>query len=344
MPGLLRRSGTRAASDAGRWLVASIGVGALAACGPARPAARGDHRGAPPPAQASATPGAAELFAPGVISDAKRQWRITFTADGRTAYFAESEGFFPATRQATIHVTHRVGGTWTEPTVAPFSGRYSDIDPFITPDGSRLYFSSIRPVDGVLRGDIDVWYVERTPAGWGEPQRLGPEVNGPADELYASASARGDLYFAVGPAGPGPGADWDIYTAARAGHGFAPRQPIAAVNTDLRFDPRTPTADWEFNPEISTDGRTLVFTSLRPGGHGYGDLYVSHHRGGEWSPPRNLGPAVNTAFDEFHPTLARDGYLYFARNTFTPTHGDLYRIPVKEVQSLHPDARAGGRR
>jgi Tol biopolymer transport system component len=325
-----------------RWMVVLAGVGVLAACGPARPAAARIDRSAPPPASASAA--AAELFAPGVISDAKRQWRITFTADGRTAYFAESEGFFPATRQATIHVTQLVAGAWTEPTVAPFSGRYSDIDPFVTPDGSRLYFSSIRPVEGVLRGDVDIWYVERTAAGWGEPVRLGPEVNGPADELYASASARGDLYFAVGPAAPTPDADWNIHRAARSGRGFAPRQPIAAVNTDLRFDPRDPTADWEFNPEVSADGRTLVFTSLRPGGHGLGDLYVSHERDGAWSPPRNLGPAVNTRSDEYHPTLARDGYLYFVRNLSPATHGDVYRIGADAVGLPRPVARRGSRR
>jgi Tol biopolymer transport system component len=307
-------------------------------------AARGGDGSGLPPSHASAGAAAAELFAPGVISDAKRQWRITFTADGRTAYFAESEGFFPATRQATIHVTRRVDGAWTEPEVAPFSGRYSDIDPFVTPDGSRLYFSSIRPVDGVLRGDVDIWYVERTPAGWGEARRLGAEVNGPTDELYASASADGDLYFAVGPAAPTPDDDWNIHRAARSGGGYAPRQPIAALNTDLPFDPRDPTADWEFNPEVSADGRALVFTSLRPGGHGQGDLYVSHHREGAWSAPRNLGPAVNTRFDEFHPTLARDGFLYFVRNSSTATHGDIYRIAAGAVDPLRPGARAGGRR
>jgi Tol biopolymer transport system component len=345
MLGPFGTSAARASSGVARWTVALVGVGVLAGCAPARPvAARGGDGSGLPPSHASAGAAAAELFAPGVISDAKRQWRITFTADGRTAYFAESEGFFPATRQATIHVTRRVDGAWTEPEVAPFSGRYSDIDPFVTPDGSRLYFSSIRPVDGVLRGDVDIWYVERTPAGWGEARRLGAEVNGPTDELYASASADGDLYFAVGPAAPTPDDDWNIHRAARSGRGFAPRQPVAALNTDLPFDPRDPTADWEFNPEVSADGRALVFTSLRPGGHGQGDLYVSHHREGAWSAPRNLGPAVNTRFDEFHPTLARDGFLYFVRNSSTATHGDIYRIAAGAVDPLRPGARAGGRR
>ena len=301
----------------------------LAAC--LLPACRISRPPEEAPSTTTAATASAELFAPGVISDANRQWRITFTPDGRTAYFAESEGFFPATRKATIHVSRLVDGRWTEPTVAPFSGEHSDIDPFVTPDGRRLYFSSIRPVDGVVRGDIDLWYVDRTADGWSAPVRLGPEVNGPLDELYPSVSAAGELWFAVGPAGPGAAADWDIHRAAPAGGGFAPRQPVAAVNTDRPFDASNPTADWEFNPEISADGRTLVFCSLRPGGHGAGDLYVSRLRDGAWSAPENLGPPVNTAADEYHPTLTRDGVLYFVRNDFRERVGDFYRIDARSV-------------
>ena len=315
---------------AGRTAAAALAFLAIGCAAP-RPAA------APAATPAVAAEGA-ERFAPGAISDERRQWRITFTPDGRTAYFAESDGFFPRTRQAAIHVSHRVGDGWSEPEVAPFSGVHPDIDPFVVPDGSRLYFSSIRPVDGVVRGDLDVWYVDRTDAGWGTPVRLGPEVNGPADELYPSAAANGDLYFGVGPAAPGAAADWDVYRAPRAGRGFAPRAPVAAVNTDLVFDARDPTADWEFNPEVSPDGRTLVFTSLRPGGHGFGDLYASHREGDGWSVPRNLGPRVNTTADEFHPTLSPDGrHLYFVRNdprATSGTFGDFWRIPTASVPAL----------
>lgn len=278
--------------------------------------------------------GAAVLFGAGVLSDEREQWRITFTPDGQTAYFAASDQFFPFSRQATIYVSHLVDGAWTMPEVAPFSGRYSDIDPFITPDGERLYFSSIRPIDGVTRGDLDLWMVERAEAGWSEPVRLGPEVNSPDDELYPSASADGTLYFASGPIAPEPGKHWDIYSAERDGAGFRPRQKLGdAVNTEPTGEPGEGLQDaWEFNPEVSPDGRTLVFTSLRPGGHGLGDLYVSHLRNGVWSPARNLGPAVNTADDEYHPTLSHDGKaLYFVRRIHRPdasrsVPGDFYRI------------------
>ena len=276
-----------------------------------------------------------EVFARGVISDDNEQWRITFTPDGKTAYFAESPEFFPFTRQATIYVSTFAGGAWTEPVVAPFSGVYSDIDPFLSPNGQRLYFSSIRPVDGVMRGDIDLWMVERTSDGWSEPVNLGPAVNSPdADELYPSVSASGTLYFASGPLFPQPGLDFDIYRAERAGDGFAPREELGAgVNTQPSPDDAWLQDAWEFNPEISVDGRTLVFTSLRPGGFGLGDLYVSHLVRGEWTAARNLGPVVNTPSDEYHPTLSRNGReLYFVRRI--PERGDFYVVPTSALDAL----------
>jgi Tol biopolymer transport system component len=277
----------------------------------------------------------ATVFSPDVISDGNEQWRITFTPDGKTAYFAESPAFFPFTRQATIYETHLGQGGWSEPQIASFSGTYSDIDPFISPDGQRLYFSSIRPLeDGTLRGDIDLWMVERTPTGWGEAIRLGDEVNSPADELYPSASADGTLYFASGPLFPQPGRHFDIYRAERDGDGFQPREalPLTVNTTPSAGDPHLQSA-WEFNPEISVDGKTLLFTSLRPG-FGLGDLYVSHYRNGEWTQAQNLGPAVNTAADEYHPTLSRNKReLYFVRRSH-PNDGDFYVIATKALDAL----------
>ncbi len=279
-------------------------------------------------------PQIAGIFAPGVISDANEQWRITFTPDGKTAYFASSEKFFPFTRKATIFTSSFADGAWTKPSVAPFSGEFSDIDPFITPDGRSLYFSSIRPVAGAARSDIDLWKVERTGQGWGPPIHLGPEVNSPGDELYPSVSADGTIYFASGPQFPKPGEHYDIYAAARNGSGFSPRRALgSAVNTVPAAGDTRLQAAWEFNPEISADGTMLVFTSLRPGGAGLGDLYVSHRTDGNWTPARNLGPLINTALDEYHPTLSRSGQsLYFIRRG--QADGNFYHIAVPALDSL----------
>jgi Tol biopolymer transport system component len=298
--------------------VALLAAGALACAAP-------PPRASSTPAR-SVAPARAEVFSPGVISNAEEQWRITFSPDGRTAYFASSPEFFPFTRRATIYTSRLEGEQWSTPAVAPFSGTHSDIDPFITPDGERLYFSSIRPVNGAPRTDIDLWMVQRTASGWSEPVHLGAEVNSAGDELYPSASSDGSLYFASGPQAPAAGQHYDIYVAARTPTGFAPRKPLGTgVNHTPSTSDTGPQDAWEFNPEVSADGRTLVFTSLRRGGFGLGDLYVSERVGDTWSPARNLGPLVNTSADEYHPTVSRDrGTLYFVRRG--PAKGDFYRV------------------
>jgi hypothetical protein len=319
-----------------RWIrttLAGLAVVSAAGCGVADARRPGAAPTGPVHLARDAPSDGATVFAPGVISDGDEEWRITFTPNGKTAYFASSAQFFPFTRQATIYVSHLERGAWSAPEVASFSGQYSDIDPFISPNGQRLYFSSIRPVDGVVRGDIDIWFVERTPTGWGEPVHLGPEVNSPADELYPSASADGTLYFTSGPLFPQPGRHVDIFRAERVRGGFATREPLGpAVNTAPAAGGGLQDA-WEFNPEISVDGRTLVFTSLRPGGYGLGDLYVSHLEGREWTPARNVGPLVNSAADEYHPTLSRNRReLYFVRRR--PEPGNFYRIATRGLEGF----------
>lgn len=63
---------------------------------------------------------------------------------------------------------------------------------------------------------------------------------------------------------------------------------------------------------ISADGRKLIFTSCQNGYSGDCDLFESIKTGNEWSKPVNLGPAVNSADWESHPSLSADGRtLYF---------------------------------
>src|SRR5438094_261275 len=65
---------------------------------------------------------------------------------------------------------------------------------------------------------------------------------------------------------------------------------------------------------ISKDGLTLYFQSDRPGGFGGVDLYVSQRSSvhAPWGPPQNLGPRINTAFNESTARLSIDGHrLYF---------------------------------
>jgi outer membrane protein OmpA-like peptidoglycan-associated protein/tetratricopeptide (TPR) repeat protein len=82
---------------------------------------------------------------------------------------------------------------------------------------------------------------------------------------------------------------------------------------------------WHDSPAITERGdkdiqlfndSILVFSSRRTGGYGGFDLYVSEKRREAWTKPKNLGPKINTAFDEVSPYLCRDGRtIYFSSNS-----------------------------
>lgn len=70
---------------------------------------------------------------------------------------------------------------------------------------------------------------------------------------------------------------------------------------------------WDSTPAFSRDGRTLYFSSNRPGGYGGIDLYsASVDNSGRWSNVRNMGEAINTPGHEMFPYVTDDGKLYFS--------------------------------
>ena len=82
-----------------------------------------------------------EVFGPGVISTGDMELNAAFTPDGQTLYFSKRT---PKYQLWTILVSSLRRGSWSTPKVAEFSGQYGDNDPFISPDGSKLFFSSNR--------------------------------------------------------------------------------------------------------------------------------------------------------------------------------------------------------
>ena len=259
------------------------------------------------------------LFAPGEISlEDRSEYRLALSADGKTAYYHVDSATPP---HQAIYVTHLKNGRFGPGEVVSFSGTYRDSDPFISPDGQSLFYSSTRPVNGAPeRADTDLWVVHRVRGGWGEPQHLGPLVNSTREELYPSVTRDGTVYFASGTFET----DFDMYRIRRQGNQYtAPENLGPGVNTP---------DSWEYNPWVSPDGHVMIFASLnRPGGYGLGDLYLSFNIAGTWTQAVNLGPAVNTEKDEFHPLVTSDlGHIYFVRQTWDPfTDSDFYRVDTR---------------
>ena len=256
------------------------------------------------------------LFGNDTISSPLEEYRLSFAPDGRTIYFARSRAHFSASRASTIMVSRWLNDGWSTPEVASFSGTWADIDPFVTRDGTRIYFSSIRPVDGMPRTDSEIWYVEREGAGWSEPVRV-ESVSTPYDELYPSVGLDGILYF--GSNRPDGRGGWDIWKAEPEGNGW--RRPVNLENLN--------SSQSEFNPAVSPDGRHLVFTAIgRTENIGMGDLFVSWKNGPGWSVPVHLNPWVNSPADDYHPSFSIDGQiLYFVRREHPARGGDIYAVP-----------------
>jgi peptidoglycan/xylan/chitin deacetylase (PgdA/CDA1 family) len=264
---------------------------------------------------------APRLFAEGVVNTSADEYGPAFTPDGRTVYFAKRSA---DRKMEHIYFSRFDEGKWGEQQVAPFSGKYFDKEPFITPDGSKLFFSSTRPVstDAPGRTDFNLWVVERTTtataaagANWGEPRPLGASVNSDTYDNYPSVAANGNLYFSSTRAG-GRGSN-DLYRARYVGGRYAPAENLASLNT----------TESDADPYIAPDESYIIISTTREGTYGEGDLYVSFNVRGAWTTPRNLGAKINSPTYEYTPLVSPDGrYLFFSRGW-----GDIYQMDVSAL-------------
>jgi Tol biopolymer transport system component len=260
---------------------------------------------------------APEVFAPGIVSTAQGEFNAAFSPDGKEFYFSVNE---PGGRETMKFMTLE-NDRWTPPRPVPFVSRQNDCDPIFSYDGTKLYFISTRPKKDRGRSrDWDIWYVERTQAGWSEPINIGPPVNSEVDEYYVSHTKDGTIYFASNRAG-GLGS-FDIYRSRLMDGQYArPENLGGAINTK----------HLEHDPFIAPDESYLLFASVdRPGGFGTGDLYISTRRkDGSWSKAKNLGKVFNTNGYDFCPIVSPDGkYFFFTRR------GDIYWVRIEAIEEL----------
>ena len=80
-----------------------------------------------------------KVFAEGAVSTPFSEWATSFSPDGNTVYFSRGAIYW------TVCYSKLVDGKWSRPVVAAFSGKYNDTDPFVSPDGKRMFFISNRP-------------------------------------------------------------------------------------------------------------------------------------------------------------------------------------------------------
>jgi Periplasmic component of the Tol biopolymer transport system len=255
-----------------------------------------------------------QLFAEGVINIDGEEYGPTFMPDGKTIFFARR---LDKRKMEHIFVSRFENGKWTAAEVAPFSGKYFDKEPFVSPDGKKIFFASRRPVDAASeKKDFNIWMVEKTKDGWSAPQNLGPMVNSDGYDNYPAVSKNGTIYFgSVRAGGSGEG---DLYRSRLVKGKYTAAENLGNIIN---------TAENEADPYIAPDESFIIYSAERANGAGEGDLFISFNKDGKWSAPQSLGPKINTSDYEYTPLVSPDKkYLFFSRGW-----GKIYQIDMSAL-------------
>ncbi len=202
---------------------------------------------------------------------------------------------------------------------APVNTKGDDYMPQADPTGRVLYLTGRRkPMPAGKEADEDMYKSVRDGDGWTAPVALPAPVNGTQNDGAAAFSADGQMLVFIGCGRTDGIGGRDLYTADLEGDAWTrPRNLGDVVNSKV----------WDSQPSLSSDGGALIFASIRDGGFGDEDLYISHRdRDGAWTRPINMGHVINTPYSELSPFLSPDGKTLYFASTGHPGHGgyDLF--------------------
>lgn len=202
------------------------------------------------------------------------------------------------------------------------NSHYDEYWPSITADGKTLIFTVLSPKDSSLLSAGNVpktgQYFQEDFYGcikdeddeWSQRYILPSPLNSKGNEGAQTLSADGTWMFFTGCGRNDSKGSCDIYFSKKTKYGWSEPVNIGApVNTPY----------WESQPSFSADGRTLYFSSSRPGGQGGKDIWKARVLGLRddgspfFSKPVNVGNNVNTVRDENSPFIHHDNKtLYFS--------------------------------
>ncbi|EOR95388.1 OmpA domain protein [Arcticibacter svalbardensis MN12-7] len=172
--------------------------------------------------------------------------------------------------------------------------------PSITADNEQIIFTRR------TKNNEDFYESEKTPKGWKPATSLSSNIN--TEEYNEGAqciSPDGIYLFFTACNRPDGQGSCDIYLSKKNGKDWSvPYNPGYPLNTDA----------WESQPALNADGKRLYFVSNRKGGYGGNDIWCAELKpDGGWSEPKNLGPNINTPYDEHSPYIHPDNRtLYFS--------------------------------
>lgn len=204
---------------------------------------------------------------------------------------------------------------------------YKEYVPVVDAQVNAMYFTSRRPNTTAQLKDPtgqwfeDIYISERKATGWSASRNVGLALNSETHDATVALSGDGQTMIIYRTNVNLTGGD--LYITYKRDRAWTnPRMLNERINSPHQ----------ESSACLSMDGKVLIFSSDRPGGYGGKDLYrVRLLPNGEWSLPINLGPVINSIYDEDAPSLSPDEQtLYFASNGHRTMGGyDLFKSRVK---------------
>jgi len=243
----------------------------------------------------------AELFAPGIVSTGMSERDIAIYPDGSEIYFCRNIGNH---KFVTIFYSKQVDGKWTQPEVLEFcrNPNYTYIEPFISPDGDKLFFVSNLNEEGGEPKSADVWVSERLNGHWGKPSNIGEPVNSDKDEYFPSITHDGTLYLTKPDTS---GREYIFRYEYKEGTYVDGKKLSEHVNCGVA----------RYNAVISPDESFIIVPAFgMDDSFGGTDYYiVFRNSDDEWSKPINMGDRINSADPrEWSAAFSPDGkYLFF---------------------------------
>ncbi len=190
---------------------------------------------------------------------------------------------------------------------APINTENSEYVPVITSDETVLIYTyrGVRSKGGLMdktgkpdpRGEYyeDIMVSYKVGNKWLEPESIGDNINTIGHDASIALSVDGQELFIYKSNKTDNG---DIYTSTLNGDSWTkPEKLRGGVNTQA----------WEGSASLTSDGKKLYFSSNREGGFGGRDIYVAELQSdGSWGNVQNLGPTINTKYDDDAPFIHPD--------------------------------------
>ncbi len=192
---------------------------------------------------------------------------------------------------------------------AAVNTKMSEYFPTVTVDGSELFFTRRleRPTQMPGEEDYneDLFISYKVDGQWTRAVNMGPDINSEYMEGASTISADGNVLIFVSDRPGGYGSE-DLYYTLRIGANWTKPQNMGQpINT----------RNWETQPCLSSDGKTLYFIRGIIAAHQVKDqdIYVTTlDDSNYWSKPIKLSDTINTPGKEESPYISADNNtLYF---------------------------------